>query len=131
MRQGTTVYSITFTLTEKNCFWPEENNTSTSNFKTNIYICSILKTYTRPCSLCINKDVKPDMNTYIIEKATVLFVAHSFTLLTDEGSCRQKRTIYTIKSIIDNEHDKYYVIIYKLYVLELECTLFSLMLFFW
>lgn len=70
------------------------------------------------------------MNTYIIEKATVLFVAHSFTLLTDEGSCRQKRTIYTIKSIIDNKHDKYYVIIYKLYVLELECTLFSLMLFF-
>lgn len=44
LRQGTTVYSITFTLTEKNCFWPEENNTFTSNFKTNIYICSILKT---------------------------------------------------------------------------------------
>lgn len=51
-----------------------------------------------------------------MEKATVLFDAHSFTLLTEEGSCRKERTIYTIKSIIHNEHDKCYVIMYLLYV---------------
>lgn len=66
------------------------------------------------------------MNTYIIEKATVLFVAHSFTLFTDEGSCRKENILQlTIKSIIHNEHDKHYVILYMLYIRYLARCYFS------